>query len=411
MNKKISSISISLTLHVVVLALAFNTVIYTIAPPQFTNVPFYVHVRVDSKLLSGPKAKEGKKPSPEPQLQVRENPSAPDNDLTLQNIPMEHTVTQTAQTKPGQVDQTFISIVKEVAPAQVSQTLSAKRIVPSAVVSNQDISKDLTVSTSSQTRTPVLSAYRPSLMTAPQEPGAERILSAAALRDSPENTTRLAFEPVTSAGDVKNFLGYDLRTYEDPADHSRYFKLSVRVGEIPGSLAVIPKEIVFLVDSSNSIGQPVLEQFKQGVEDCFNLLGRNDKFNVIVFKHNTIVVNKESLSNIPADIHKAKYFLDDTMANSDTDVYEAVLKSINLEKSMKPSYVLLISDGQPTAGVINPQQIINQIAAINQGRVPIFAFGAGTFLERYLMSFLELYQPRMGRVCPQRHRPWHCRSL
>ena len=171
MNKKISSISISLTLHVVVLALAFNTVIYTIAPPQFTNVPFYVHVRVDSKLLSGPKAKEGKKPSPEPQLQVRENPSAPDNDLTLQNIPMEHTVTQTAQTKPGQVDQTFISIVKEVAPAQVSQTLSAKRIVPSAVVSNQDISKDLTVSTSSQTRTPVLSAYRPSLMTAPQEPG------------------------------------------------------------------------------------------------------------------------------------------------------------------------------------------------------------------------------------------------
>ena len=389
MNKKISSISISLTLHVVALALAFNTVIYAIAPPQFGNLPFYVHVRVDSKLLVPPKAQEGKKPSPKTHVQLRENPSAPDNDFKLQNIPRERAVTPTAQAKPGQVDQTFISIVKEVAPAQVSQTLSAKRIVPSALVSNQDISKDLTVSTSSQTLTPVLSAYRPSLTTAPQEPGAEKMLSAAALRDSSENTTRLAFEPVTSAGDVKNFLGYDLRTYEDPVDHSRYFKLSIRVGEIPGSLAVIPKEIVFLVDSSNSIGQKTLEEFKRGVEDCFNLLGRKDKFNIIVFKHNTVVVNKESLSNIPADVHKAKYFLDDTMANSDTDVYEAVLKSINLRKSMKPSYVFLISDGQPTAGLTNPQQIINQIAAINQGRVPIFGFGAGMFLERYLMSFLS----------------------
>ena len=172
------------------------------------------------------------------------------------------------------------------------------------------------------------------------------------------------------------------------------------MGEIPGGLAVLPKEIVFLVDSSNSIGQPVLEQFKQGVEDCFNLLGREDKFNVIVFKHNTVVVNKESLSNIPADISKAKYFLDDTMANSDTDVYEAVLKSLNLKKSIKPSYVLLISDGQPTAGLINPQQIINQIAQINQGRVPIFAFGAGTFLERYLMSFLAFTNHGWARFGP-----------
>jgi Ca-activated chloride channel family protein len=85
----------------------------------------------------------------------------------------------------------------------------------------------------------------------------------------------------------------------------------------------------------------------------------------------------------------ARNFLDDTKANADTDVYEAVLKTINLPKSLKPAYVLLISDGQPTAGVTNPQQIINQIVGLNQGHVPIFGFGSGAFLDKYLMSFLS----------------------
>ena len=392
MNKKISSVGTSLILHLVFLALALNTVIYTFVAPPSGNMPLFVHVNVDSKLLSMAKPYEGKKISQNAPVQLaRESVSAPPNDLKPQSIPMEHKVTPTPLVPPAAVDKAFVSIIKEMAPEQVSEALNPKRVSSSVLVTNEDAAKDLNISSSNivnQPIAPVLSAYKASAIESPGVPG--QFSPATALRDSKENTPNLSFEPATSAGDIKDFLGYDLRTYEDPSDHNQYFKLSIRVGDVPGALSAIPKEIVFLVDSSTSIGPKTLKEFKRGVEDCFNLLGREDKFNLIVFKHNAVSISKDlALANIPANIKMAKYFLDDTMANNDTDVYEAVLKSINLKDPMKPSYVLLISDGQPTAGVTNPQQIINQIARINQGRVPLFAFGAGMFLDKYLMSFLS----------------------
>ena len=93
MNKKLSSVGVSFTLHLVLAALAFNTVIYTFAPPKLGSSPLYVHVRVDKKLLSSPKAHEGKKVSQRTHLQPQENPTAPKSDQELQNVPVQRAVT------------------------------------------------------------------------------------------------------------------------------------------------------------------------------------------------------------------------------------------------------------------------------------------------------------------------------
>lgn len=389
-KKKLSSVGTSLVVHLVLLALAFNTVIYTFVPPQSGNLPLFIHVKVDSHLLSKSKADAGKNALKSTRVQsAQEGVSAPENDLKMQNSPVHRTAALTAQEMPLAVEKDFVSVIKEAATQKMSETRRPRGNTQPALIKNEDISKDLTVSasgTSSESMEPAVVAYKPLVS---ESQGLQEYFSLpAGLQNSRVNTPNLSFEPATSADDIRSFLGFDLHTYEDPADHGRYFRLSIRVGDVPGGLEVIPKEIVFLVDSSNSIGPKTLAKFKQGVEDCFNLLGANDKFNLIVFKNVAVMVSKGSLSNIPANVKMAKYFLDDTKANSETDVYESVLKAINLDKSMKPSYIYLISDGQPTAGVTNPQQIINQIAQSSQGRVPIFGLGAGEFLDKYLMSFL-----------------------
>ncbi len=85
---------------------------------------------------------------------------------------------------------------------------------------------------------------------------------------------------------------------------------------------------------------------------------------------------------------------------SKTDVYDAVLKSINLKEPMKPAYIFLLSDGQPTEGVTNPQQIINEIARSNKGRVPVFAFAGGSFVNEYLMDFLAFTNRGWAEIHP-----------
>jgi Ca-activated chloride channel family protein len=214
-------------------------------------------------------------------------------------------------------------------------------------------------------------------------PSAETIIST-----KQGKSPRISFERSSNPVDIKSFLGYDLRTYEDPVDHGKYFRLIIRVGEVPGTLAAIPKEIIFLLDASNSIGSETLKEFKKGIEACFNLLGPQDKFNVVVFKNTILKMSEESLPNSPENLKKARNFLAKIRAGLDTDIYSAVLQGIELKNSIKPAYVLLLSDGQPTTGIKHPQQVINQITQNNKGRLPVFAFGSGVFLDKYLMNFL-----------------------
>jgi len=113
-----------------------------------------------------------------------------------------------------------------------------------------------------------------------------------------------------------------------------------------------------------------------------------------------VKMSDKPLSNNLDNIKKAEDFLGKVKVGLDTDIFDAVLKSINLENSIKPTYIYLVSDGQPTAGIKNPLQVINQIAEVNKGRAPVFALGAGTFLDRYFINFLAFTNRGWGEFAP-----------
>ncbi len=396
MNKKIFSINVSLALHLAFLIVALNTVIYTFIPRASGDTPPLVRVRIDSKLLSLSAANQDRQISRNnltykpPEIAISaptsiENPS----DVFGGRV---STVISSPQIKAVVANGKSLAIIKEAAPDEkVPQSLLAGRSSQAAVVSTRDVAKDLMLSSGYGAKgpgTPFFQGHKVSVINEQQLQG--HSLGPTMLQGPQNYSPHLAFEHAANAQDIRNFLGYELRTYEDPSDHSQYFKLTIRVGEIPGTLSAIPKKIIFLVDSSNSIGAVTLKQIKEGVEDCLGQLSPQDKFNLIVFKNTPVKMSQGSLAaNNPENIRKATMFLDDVRAGSTTDVYEAVLNSIDLKSSMRPTYIFLLSDGQPTVGIIDPQQIINQTADINKGRIPIFAFGTGIFLDRYLMNFLS----------------------
>jgi len=189
-------------------------------------------------------------------------------------------------------------------------------------------------------------------------------------------------------GDLGTTLIYELYEYHDPKSGQKYFKLLVKVRDATVNFPVIPKEIIFLVDASQSIGQERLQQFEQGLAYSLNRLNPDDRFNIIIFKDKTIFFSPTSLKSEAGNIKKAINLFQDLKAGSKTDIYNALQTSINLKDSFVPSYRVLLSDGLPTTGIVNSRQVIDEVSKINNERVSIFAFGGGVNVSEYMLDFL-----------------------
>ncbi len=139
------------------------------------------------------------------------------------------------------------------------------------------------------------------------------------------------------------------------------------------------REIIYCLDISASMGAPGSNKLniarKYLVESLMELT-ENDNFNIIVFSkeatvynaNGTIKANKENISNAVSFLNQFNQM--NIRANTKTDL----LSPIMLALSMKPNIVVIVTDGLPTAGVIQPEKILQNIRNANMG-TKIFAIG------------------------------------
>ena len=410
-NKKkvFLSVGISLAVHVILLIVALNMVIvgFSMAPREAASL---IHVKIDTrKLSSKPQGQAPDKNSYEPRMETPELGQPQFSTIEKGEDMLAQNPSQALSGEPEQViiaEKSAVEVVVEKSALRGSSKPLQQRVPQSRIIAAENVLKEFVPSTAESMReAPDL----PKSFAQGLDDTDSGLLSMSSISDSEENklqgapkhNLQIPFDSKTITKDIKAFLAYELMTYEDPADQGRYFKLSVRVEEAPVTLPSIPKEIVFLIDASNSIGAERLDQFKSGVAQCLTKLGMNDKFNVMVFKKTLVKFMPKSIGRDPSSLGSAADFLNGFKPGSKTDVYDAVLKSIELPEAMKPAYIILLSDGQATEGVTNPQQIINQIAKINKGRVPVFAFGGGVFVDEYLMEFLAFTNRGWAEFSPK----------
>jgi hypothetical protein len=357
-KKKVFSAGLSLFFHLLFCIAAINMIFITpsVSAP---NPPMLVHVKIDSRPYSSSIGNQVPKTEQKPIVTKPEKKMA---ETKKQMVPKQE------QSRPKK------SVVTEAKKA------------PKAMTSARDVLKDRKVSTRSVNTSAVKRVSRIVSSEVQGMQGRANIQST--MQNYQGVEPYLPFEHDGKGEDIKAYLGYELYTYEDPEDGEKYFKLSVKVEELPGSLPPLPKEVVFLVDTSNSIGADLLAKFTKGLEECLNQLGGSDKFNIISFNNRIVKMQEESVFATPDEIQKAKNFLESRQANQSTDLFDTILKTIRFNNPLNPAYLFLLSDGQPTQGVKNSQQIINEITRTNQGKVAIFGFGAGS-VNKYFMNFVS----------------------
>lgn len=192
---------------------------------------------------------------------------------------------------------------------------------------------------------------------------------------------------------LDDFLDIQVYTYEEPKTADKYFMIKIFAKNGIKSFKVVPKEIIFTIDSSLSISPGRLEEVKQGIRYCLSHLNKEDLFNILAFKDKTVAFSPVSIAATPASIKEAERFVLSLEASEQTDVYSAFKRIVNLPMARRPSNVILISDGRPTHGVVDSREVINSITQINKKTRPVFTFSGGARVNRYLLDFIS-YQNR-----------------
>ncbi len=214
--------------------------------------------------------------------------------------------------------------------------------------------------------------------------------------DKPEPARRMetkyspAIKAKKRASRLDEALVFELSKYVDPQDHYKYFKIEIKVAQGSENFKALPKEIMFLIDCSFSIKEKRFEQFQEGIKYALSNLNEGDAFNVIAFKTRLIKFWPFPIEATPDITWKALKFVENLTVGEKTDTYQALYESIQKEKHRRfPAYIILLSDGRPTAGITDSRRIISEITKINQGRISIFGLTGGVFVNRYLLDFIS----------------------
>ncbi|CAK8678029.1 unnamed protein product [Clavelina lepadiformis] len=177
---------------------------------------------------------------------------------------------------------------------------------------------------------------------------------------------------------------------------------------IEPSLDPMPKRVVFALDVSGSMFGHKLKQLRLAMSDILDQFRPDDQFSIIVFNSSVTRWEPEGLSTTlapatPAYLRQAKSFLDEVMARGGTDILQAAQAAINMlsvavEESPDASslggleasnpaadYIILLTDGQSTEGVIKPSDIEKEIADDNDDRFGIHTIGFGSLVDARML--------------------------
>ena len=144
---------------------------------------------------------------------------------------------------------------------------------------------------------------------------------------------------------------------------------------------VMPKELVFVLDTSGSMSGFPIEKAKETMKLALDNLYPSDTFNLITFAGDTHILFPQPVPATAENLRKAQSFLQSRAGSGGTEMMTAIKAA--LEPSDDQSHVRIVcfmTDGY----VGNDMEIISEVQKHQNARV--FAFGIGSAVNRFLLD-------------------------
>lgn len=151
----------------------------------------------------------------------------------------------------------------------------------------------------------------------------------------------------------------------------------------------VEKDVIFVVDTSGSMGGEKMEQAKQALSYCINRLGSGDRFNLVTFATESRVF-KPGLTSVAAESRKeALEFVEGLVARGGTNINDALVSALSMSAEKdRVLMVIFITDGEPTIGETRTEAILKNVQQANKALTRLFVFGVGEDLKVDLLDAL-----------------------
>jgi Ca-activated chloride channel homolog len=199
-------------------------------------------------------------------------------------------------------------------------------------------------------------------------------------------------------GTAESGIGLSLLTYEpDGEDGTFMVLLSPNLDNDNGR---IPRDVILVLDTSGSMEGEKLVQARAGLTYILKHLNPEDRFNVIAFSSQT-----RAFASHPVEIgrtEEAIRWMQTQDALGGTNIYLALSEAMTQTDPERSTSVVFLTDGLPTEGLVEDDQILNGLATIAPGSIRIFPFGLGYDVNVVLLDQLaQQYRGRSTYVEPE----------
>jgi Ca-activated chloride channel family protein len=144
---------------------------------------------------------------------------------------------------------------------------------------------------------------------------------------------------------------------------------------------VMPKEIVFVLDTSGSMDGFPIEKAKESMKLALAGLYPQDTFNLITFAGDTHILFPQPVPATRANLEKAQAFLASRSGSGGTEMMKAIKAALDPSDAQDHvRIVCFMTDGY----VGNDQEIIGEVQRHPNARV--FSFGIGSSVNRFLLD-------------------------
>uniref|UniRef100_W5NEI6 Inter-alpha-trypsin inhibitor heavy chain family member 6 n=1 Tax=Lepisosteus oculatus TaxID=7918 RepID=W5NEI6_LEPOC len=195
--------------------------------------------------------------------------------------------------------------------------------------------------------------------------------------------------------ELKDLIG-DVQIYDGYFVH--YFA--------PRGLPVVPKDVIFVIDTSGSMLGTKIKQTKEAMKIILSDLRENDYFNIITFSHSVNTWKTETtIKATPKNVKEAQAFVKKISASGSTDINSALLNAAKLVNTKNPRkgsgnhvpLIIFLTDGEPTTGVTSGERIVNN-AKEALGTASLFGLAFGNDADYPLMRRLSMENRGVARM-------------
>ena len=241
---------------------------------------------------------------------------------------------------------------------------------------------DVSLEVEVETKRPLKSIYSASHNVEIKRHGANRAtLGYEARNVKPDTDFQIFFAP--EADDI----GVNLMTYRTSSDDG-YFLLLASPGIDPNDKKALPKDVAFVLDTSGSMAGKKLDQAKKALLFCVENLNEDDQFEIIRFSTEIEPLFNKLTAASKENRSRANDFIKELKPIGGTAIDDALRKALALrsEKADRPFLVIFLTDGLPTIGNTDENQIVANAKQNSGGNVRVFCFGIGHDVNTHLLD-------------------------